>query len=346
MVSVAHVEIGGVSLEGQPFAAIDLAPLMRRVEGDDVAGILGYEIVRRLPVRIDYEHDILTLYRPRGFAPPHGAVRIPFTLHGRVPQVRASVDGIEGAFDVDTGSRASLTLSAPFVDGHGLIAKYGATREVIAGAGAGGYARALLARVGKLALQGVDVEAPVTYLSSDARGPFADPALAGNIGYGVLRRFNVTFDYARSALYVEKNSHFAERDLHERAGLWLERGVRGFDVVDVVADSPAQAAGLVVGDVIVAVDGKPAKSMTLADARALLRGAPGTKLRLRPERKLKGANEAIVVAARSHLAHAIFRRRRSVTLQRPSLRNDRVVSQETPHVPPCGVAREESAAGC
>jgi hypothetical protein len=294
IVAVERLDVGGIDFEQQQFAAIDLGSVMRRVDGvDNVAGIVGFGLVARLPTRIDYERQSLTFYRPRTFKPPTGAARVPFVFDRNMPQIRARVDGLDGGFDVDTGSRASLTLSTPFVRANDLAARYGATREVVSGAGASGHARALLARAGKLSFGGFDVDAPVTYLARAESGPFADPALAGNIGYGVLRRFAITFDYARQLLYFEKNASFGEPDAHDRAGLWLERGERGFDVVDVVADSPAHAAGVVAGDVIVAVNGKPAKSMSLSELRSQLRGAPGTKVRFTLARK--GAKEAQIV---------------------------------------------------
>jgi hypothetical protein len=294
--TVSRVDIEGVVLERQPFAVIDLASLMRRVEGvDDVAGIVGYELLKRMPAKIDYGHTKLVLYRARGFRPPAAAARVPFEWSERTPRVHATIDGIDGGFDIDTGSRASLTLAAPFVERNDLVRRYGAVRDVVAGAGAAGRSHALLARAGKLSLGGLDVAAPVTYLSTAESGALADPALAGNIGYGVLRRFDVTFDYAHRLVYFEKNASFGDADVHDRAGLWLERGERGFEIVDVVRDSPAQAAGLVAGDVITAVDGKPAKSIALSDVRALLRAAPGTKVRLALVRKSKGAGDATVV---------------------------------------------------
>jgi len=47
-----------------------------------------------------------------------------------------------------------------------------------------------------------------------------------------------------------------------------------------VAESPAAQAGLATGNVIVAVDGVRAGATSLASLRALLRGAPGRKVRL------------------------------------------------------------------
>jgi carboxyl-terminal processing protease len=58
-------------------------------------------------------------------------------------------------------------------------------------------------------------------------------------------------------------------------------------VVHSVPGSPAQAAGLRPGDVVLAVDGRPATGMALAEVERLLRGPGGTKLRLHV---LRGGN--------------------------------------------------------
>ena len=173
------------------------------------------------------------------------------------PQVEGSIDGIDGVFDIDTGSRTSLTLAAPFAERNKLADKYHATAEVISGAGVGGPARARLARGALLKLGGVDVPAPVTLLSTATSGAFADPALAGNVGFGVLRRFNLVFDYRNEVMWFEKNALFDDKDVHDRAGVWVERGPGGFAIVDVLAGGPAAQAGLKPGDVVKSVDGKP-----------------------------------------------------------------------------------------
>jgi C-terminal processing protease CtpA/Prc len=48
----------------------------------------------------------------------------------------------------------------------------------------------------------------------------------------------------------------------------------------VVADSPAAAAGLKVGDIVLSVAGRKATEVPLAEAREILKGAPGTRVRL------------------------------------------------------------------
>jgi predicted aspartyl protease len=277
-----HMDIGGVMLDRQRFATIDLAAFMQRVEGlDDVAGVVGYELFKRFPVKLDFSRSRAVLFNPASFKYAGTGTAVPITFRGTVPQVNGRMDGVEGQFDIDTGSRGSLTLSTPFAETNGLAEKYGAKLNVISGAGLGGHVHALLARAASLQIGDVTITNPVTALTLQAKGPLASPDLAGNIGFGILRQFDITFDYANSVLYLEKNSSFGQLDTYDRAGLWIERAGKGFEVVDVVEGGPAASAGMKVGDVIVAVNGKAWTASGLAAARAAMKGAPGAKLRLK-----------------------------------------------------------------
>jgi C-terminal processing protease CtpA/Prc len=88
----------------------------------------------------------------------------------------------------------------------------------------------------------------------------------------VLRRFTVTFDYGKQLVYLEPNASFAQRDEYDKAGMWLNRKGEAFEVMDVTAGGPAAAAGLKVGDGILAVDGRSAKEILLPDLRTRLKG--------------------------------------------------------------------------
>ena len=278
---VDRLEFRGIVVERQAFAVFDLDALMRRVEGPpDIAGVVGYELFRRFPVKLDFERSRATFYNPQTFRYAGTGAKLSIAFRGTRPQVRGRVDGVEGDFVVDTGSRGSLTLTLPFVEANDLVARYGAKVAVISGAGTGGHVRALLARANTLELSTLVVKDPVTSLSRQEGGPLAGPDLAGNLGHGILRRFNITFDYAAGALYLEPNANFGQREVYDRAGVWIERGRRGFEVVDVVAGGPADVAGMKAGDVVIAVDGQDVAAMSLAAARARLKGAAGRKVRL------------------------------------------------------------------
>jgi carboxyl-terminal processing protease len=68
----------------------------------------------------------------------------------------------------------------------------------------------------------------------------------------------------------------------EFGGLGIEVGMEdGFvRVVTPIDDTPAQRAGVLAGDLIVRLDDKPVKGMTLDEAVKLMRGKPGTSITL------------------------------------------------------------------
>ncbi len=287
MTKVDHIELGGIVIRDQVFATLDLTDFAGRGEGlDDVAGLLGYELLRRFPVTIDYQHSRAIFYNPETFKYTGKGLRVPFRFRGQVPEVDGTLDGIAGAFVIDTGRWASIDLAAPFVDKNGFAKKYAPKYRVVSEAGVGGYTYSSLARAGSLTLGDVSVSSPVIYLSQQPRGAAAaaDVHVAGNIGYGVLKQFNITFDYPRQQLFFEKNADYGRPDVADRSGLWLERVGDVFEVLDVVAGSAAADAGIKAGDLIVAMDGKPASSWKLSDARERLKAAPGTHVRLGVER--------------------------------------------------------------
>lgn len=84
--------------------------------------------------------------------------------------------------------------------------------------------------------------------------------------------------------YLDKEEY---RDLQvgtsgEFGGLGIEVGIEnGFvKVIAPIDETPAQRAGLQAGDLIIRIDDKPVKGMSLSEAVNLMRGKPGTEIRL------------------------------------------------------------------
>ena len=84
--------------------------------------------------------------------------------------------------------------------------------------------------------------------------------------------------------YLDKQEY---RDLQvgtrgEFGGLGIEVGMEnGFvKVIAPIDDTPAARAGIQAGDLIIRIDGKPVKGMTLSDAVTVMRGEPGTTIDL------------------------------------------------------------------
>jgi len=276
---VDEVQIGGATVRNQVFYVLPFKDL-DKVEGVPLPGLLGFEVFKRFVVRIEYAERRLTLLLPEAFQEPKGATPVAFTFDEMTPQVEGKLDGIAGKFTIDTGSRSSLDVNRPFAEKHGLFDKPGSKVEALTGWGVGGGGRGLLTRTGLLELGAVRLPAPVTSIALQEKGSLTDPYLAGNVGGGVLRRFTVTFDYQKQQIWFEPSSAYAQEDVWDRSGLWLNRVDEGYRIEDVVQDSPAATAGLKVGDLVLSVNGRKATDLPLANAREILKGAPGTRVRL------------------------------------------------------------------
>lgn len=97
-----------------------------------------------------------------------------------------------------------------------------------------------------------------------------------------MKRFVVTFDYAHQRLYLKPvTPPPADAGAFDRSGLWINAVAKGYEVTDVAAGSAAAEAGVGVGDVITAIDGRPVLAEALADARLkLCDSPPGTQVKL------------------------------------------------------------------
>jgi carboxyl-terminal processing protease len=99
----------------------------------------------------------------------------------------------------------------------------------------------------------------------------------------------VTFDYERRQIYLEPGKRYSDRDHLTRAGALLTRREGRVGVESVLANSPADHAGLRAGDQVLAVDGRGIAEWDLPELSALFdEGEPGRKV---PVRVLRGGQE-------------------------------------------------------
>ena len=280
---VRSLGVGGLTLRDQTVLTLDFSP--KPVEGLEIGGMLGFELLRRFVVRFDYGARTMTLIDPAHFRPDDalagGGVAMPFRFYDHLPQVEGRFGAIPGRFDIDTGSRSELTLTAPFVTAHKLCAALPGGIVTVDGWGVGGPARSYVTRASSLSLGGVTVPDVVTGMSVQTKGSFSDVNYEGNVGSGFLKRFVVTIDYGGRRLYLKPlAAPSPDTGTFDRAGMWINLGARGFDIVEITPGGPAAEAGLAKGDVLTAIDGQATTGgdSALADARRFFRTAPPGKV--------------------------------------------------------------------
>ncbi|WP_294945232.1 S41 family peptidase [Sulfurivirga sp.] len=122
--------------------------------------------------------------------------------------------------------------------------------------------------------------------------PVSEKTLIENAIKGMVSNLDPHSDYLPPKAFKEMQEHTTG----EFGGLGMEVGMDKDGFVKVVApidDTPAQRAGIRSGDLIIKIDDKPVKGMTLTEAVKLMRGKPGTEVTLTIVRK--GENKPLVI---------------------------------------------------
>lgn len=199
--------VGSAWMAQMPFAVLgmngkDVAASLSP-NAKPIAGILGLETFERFVVRMDYDTHRVTLTSLRGFRYTGTGTALPFQFEDDTPTVEALVNGIMGRFMVDTGDVGELVLFAPFLRTSGLSGRYG-NGDTSHGMGVGG-ATTFTSHVIRELRIGPYVFGEIRSAFSQQRsGSFSSASEAGLFGSDVLSRFNLTFDYARGVIYMEK----------------------------------------------------------------------------------------------------------------------------------------------
>lgn len=275
-VHVDSLGIGGLTLSRQTLLTLDFSP--KAIEGFEIGGMIGFETFRRYVVKIDYGKNQVTFTDPARFDPSGLGKAIPFRLYDHQPEITGRFGDLSARLLLDTGSRSQVTLTTPYIAEHKLREAYPDAHQMIDGWGVGGPSVSLLVRGKTMELDGLAVPGPIAGLATQNKGVFTDANFDGNVGSGLLKGFVATFDYTRLTLYLDRlSSPDPDLGAFDRGGLWINLGEAGFDVVSVVENGPAQQAGLRQGDVITAIGGKKAGSLSLSDARREFRIAAAGK---------------------------------------------------------------------
>lgn len=99
------------------------------------------------------------------------------------------------------------------------------------------------------------------------------------IGMRHLSRYLATFDFPNARLYLRPTTRAAEPDRVDLSGLSIWRVEGEIEVEMIHPGTPGDAAGVMPGDRIQMVNGKPASTFSMFQLRSLL-GSDGTKIRL------------------------------------------------------------------
>ncbi len=275
------VRLGAGALEIAGSVAIVMPPTPQMSGLHD--GIIGASLFQDMVVTVDHDRGVMTLTRRSAFKPSVGATEVKLDLVGRHAYVPAGLVGMNGKVTqlqliLDLGATHAVSLSR---NTSPAIVAPANSRSTRIGRGMSGAMSGLVGRIPGLELGGHRLSNVVaTFPDSAFENPRGLDQRNGNLGGGVLGHFNVSLDLGGSRMFVTPNHRFFEPFEWDMTGLVFDMGDGGeITVAEVLADSPAEAARIVPGAVLLAVDGERAVPRDLLRSRQRFR-EPGREVAL------------------------------------------------------------------
>ena len=198
-----HIMLGGTAL---PVGVASILDLNASTAGRfPIEGILGFPLFGASVVTLDAAHATMTLSPPG----TRGARGEPFEVDvdRELPEITASVNGVQGRFLLDTGNGNELLLFHNFLDQHSGVLAFSPTGSV-GSYGVGGGTNAYATEVDELDIGSYRFFHANTNVMLSNQGAFADRFDAGNIGLGALKNFVVTFDLPNRMVYLAPGANF------------------------------------------------------------------------------------------------------------------------------------------
>jgi hypothetical protein len=272
LASGVTIRIGALELNNITVALIDLSAVEKLI-GRPLPVVLGKEVFNELVIDLDFEGKTIAFHDPQVFQAPAGAVETPVVMANGIRSVPVSVEGAPPVqFDFDLGNGGPLIVYSSYWKSHGLLADGRGKSKTLSGA-VGGLREQQVATVRSLTFGGATfTDIPTVF--TDDRGESAESnRTLGNIGLPILSRFRMYADFSHDRLFLQPTAAVAKPFPKDLTGLRMQPGAEKATVLMVAPGSPAEAAGVKAGEVIVAIDGAPLKQVGLAALRAKPAGA-------------------------------------------------------------------------
>ena len=251
----ATLHLPGLDVEEIDFHVNDYE-LLSFSYGIHVDGIIGYSLLSRYIVQINYDSQLVNIYTNGDFNYPKGGHLLTpaFTsLPIQTIQLKESRKFVN-RFYFDTGAGLNFLLSESYVKDSSILRKRKKKPVLTQAEGMGGKMSMRLTTVREVKIGPYRFRRVPTLLFNDEYNVTSYPYLGGLIGNDLLRRFNTTINYNRHEIHIIPNSHFKDLFDYAYSGLSIYYIDEKVEVDDVVEASPAAKAGFKKGDIIMSVN--------------------------------------------------------------------------------------------
>lgn len=256
------LHLPGLSVDKLDFHVNDYS-ILTTVYGERIDGIIGYSLLSRYIVKINYDSMQIDLCTKGSIRYPKGGFMLKPSLSNLLPVQTLRVKdnaNISSRFLYDIGAGVCMMLSKDFVADSVFLHK---KRKLLAkeGEGVGGKIDMHVTVIKEVKVGPYRFRSVPTYVFDDVYNVTSYPFLGGLIGNDILRRFNCILNYDKLDFYLIPNSHFNAPFDYAYAGMELYFVDGQIIIGDVAENSPAQKAGLREGDVVLAINNNFSQNM-------------------------------------------------------------------------------------
>lgn len=295
---IGSLHLGDLALEHLPAASVPI-PALASFGNRRPELIVGFSLFLGSAVRIDFAKNEIVLSRRAESIVAAGAQKVPLRILEGKPVADAVLDGVTGPFLLDTGNANGFDLVKPWATAHGFPGRR-PTLDLLALTGVGTQeTHATLFRAAKSTLGPIAHDARLVQIDD----PPEPGSLAGLVGNEVFSHCTaIIFDVPKRTLWLEPPCN--RRSPEAKAGWRLARNEapafkdRPWVIDEILKGGAAEAAGLKVGDRLLAVGGAPAELDTSA-VQVAIEQFSGTRLTVTFSRK--GAPQQTVLVLRQLL---------------------------------------------
>ncbi|MCO5235469.1 MAG: aspartyl protease family protein [Chitinophagaceae bacterium] len=249
----ATLHLPGLSIDSLNFHVNDY-DILSSVYGVKIDGIIGFSFFSRFIVQIDYDQLLISVYSQGDFKYKRGGYVLK-PLLTTIPVMNADFKDarkINSRFYFDTGAGLCFLLSDNFNTDSAVLRP---NKKIVLtqAEGIGGKMEMRLTTVKKVKIGPYRFKRVPTYIFEDVYNITSYPFLAGLIGNDLLRRFNITFNYAEREIHLLPNSHYRAPFDYAYTGLGIYAIEGRIYVEDVIPGSPGEKAGFKTGDILIGV---------------------------------------------------------------------------------------------
>ena len=248
------LNLQGLSSENLNFHVNDY-DILTSVYGIKIDGIIGYSFLYRYLVVINYEKYRIEVLSKGAYKYPRGG----YLLHPRFSTLPVQPVGlkekrsISSNFYFDTGAGLCFLMSNQFAGDSAVFNEKKKLYPTLA-QGLGGKAEMNITTIKEVKVGPYRFRNVPAYLFNDPYNATSYPQVSGLIGNDLMRRFTVVLNYGKSEIFIKPNSFYRDSFDYSYTGLGIYMVDRKITVLDIMKNSPAEKAGLQIGDVILGVN--------------------------------------------------------------------------------------------